>query len=269
VLIAGLVLLGPAVIALRGRWGLLRHNAKLIAIFGIIAVAGCQLSYFNAVDRMQVGIALLILFTCPVAVLAWMWIRHQQRPTRLTALGALTTLIGLSLVLDLSSGAQLDGIGLMWAIASMFCAATYWIVSADDGDGLPGIVMAACGLLAGGTALLAAGLLGLIPFTATTRDVVLAETAMPWWTALLLLGAVTAGLSYVLGIAATRRLGSRLAAFVGLTEAVAGVFFAWILLAETPLPIQLAGGGLILLGVIAVRLGEPRSAQEAGVTPDP
>lgn len=260
VLIASAILLIPGLMALRGRWWLLRQNVRLLAIFGLIAVAACQLAYFNAVDRMQVGVALLIEYTCPLAVLIWMWFRHGQRPTRLTIIGAAIALAGLVLVLDLLSGASLDGLGVVWALAAMLCAAVYWVVSADESTGMPGIVLAAGGLLIGGIVLLVSGLVGIIPFSASTEDVVLADVALPWWLALLALGAITAALGYVFGIAATRRLGSRLASFVGLSEVVSGVFFAWLLLSETPRLIQLAGGALILLGVIAVRLGEPRSA---------
>lgn len=267
VLIAAAILLVPGLLALRGRWGLLRQNARLLAVFGLLAVAGCQLAYFNAVDRMQVGVALLIEYTCPIAVLVWMWFRHSQRPTRLTVIGAAIALAGLVLVLDLLSGTSLDGIGVVWALTSMLCAAVYWVVAADESTGLPGIVLAAGGLLIGGLTLLAAGLVGIIPFAASTDDVVLAETAFPWWLALLALGAITAALGYVLGIAATRRLGSRLASFVGLSEVVSGVLFAWLLLSETPRLIQLAGGALILVGVIAVRLGEPRPIAEAPLPP--
>ena len=85
-------------------------------------------------------------------------------------------------------------------------------------------------------------------------------TALAWWVPILGLGVVTAALAYVLGIAATRRLGSRLAAFVGLGEAVASVVLAWLLLDEAPRAIQLLGGVLILLGVVFVKLGEPRQA---------
>lgn len=267
VLIAASILLIPGLVALRGRWYLLRQNARLLAVYGAVAVAGCQLAYFNAVDRMQVGVALLIEYTCPVAVLIWMWLRHSQRPTRLTIIGATVALAGLVLVLDLISGASLDGLGVVWAITSMLCAAVYWVVSADESNGLPGIVLAAGGLMTGGIVLLLAGLIGVIPMAASTDDVVLAGTAFPWWLALLALGAITAALGYVLGIAATRRLGSRLASFVGLSEVVTGVFFAWLLLSETPRLIQLAGGALILLGVIAVRLGEPRAAPKAPLPP--
>lgn len=258
VLIAAAVLVGPAAISLHGRWHLLRAQAGLVIAYGLIAVAACQLSYFNAVDRMQVGVALLIEFTAPVAVVGWLWLRHGQRPARLTVAGALVALVGLALVLDLVSGAELDGVGVLWALGAMVCAAFYWIVSADDQNGLPGIVLAAGGLLLGGVTLLVAGLVGIIPFTASRADVVLDGRDVPWWATLLVLGVVTAAVPYVLGIAGSRLMGSRLAAFVGLAEAVAGVAFAWLLLDEAPRAVQLLGGLAILAGVVLVRLGEPR-----------
>lgn len=257
ILIAAAVLIVPALIALRGRWFLLRRNAGLITAYGLIAVAGCQLAYFNAVDHMQVGVAILIEFTSPVAVIGWLWFRHGQRPSRLTVGGALLAIAGLALVLDLISGADVDPIGVLWALGAMAGAAFYWIISADEDNGLPGIVLAAGGLLLGGVALLVAGLVGIVPLATSRTDVLLAGSELPWWVPVLALGVVTAGLAYVLGIAATRRLGSRLAAFVGLTEAVASVLFAWLLLDQAPAAVQFAGGALILLGVIAVRLGEP------------
>lgn len=269
VLIAAAVLAVPAAVSMRGRWHLLRGNLALIVAYGLIAVAGCQLAYFNAVDHLQVGVALLIEFTCPVAVLAWMWWRHQQRPSRLTAVGAVLAVAGLVLVLDLTSGADLDIVGLAWAFGSMICAAVYWILSADEDNGLPGIALAAGGMTFGGVALLAAGAFGILSFDASREDVELAGTEVDWWLPLLVLGAVTAGLAYVLSIEGSRRLGSRLGSFVGLAEAVFGVAFAWLLLSETPLPVQLLGGVLILLGVVGVKLGEPRIAEtpSGGGTP--
>ena len=69
---------------------------------------------------------------------------------------------------------------------------------------------------------------------------------------------MTAAVAYVTGVAAGRRLGSRLASFVALSEVVAGVLWAWLLLGELPLPVQLLGGLLILAGVVCVKLGETR-----------
>jgi drug/metabolite transporter (DMT)-like permease len=121
VLIAAVVLAVPAAVTMRGRWHLLRArgNLGLLAAYGLVAVAGCQLAYFNAVEHMQVGVALLIEFTCPVAVLGWMWWRHGQRPSRVTGVGAVLAIGGLVLVLDLTSGASADAIGLVWSFAAM------------------------------------------------------------------------------------------------------------------------------------------------------
>jgi drug/metabolite transporter (DMT)-like permease len=260
VLLAAVVLAPVAVVQLRGRWHLLRRTAPLITAYGLVAIAGCQLAYFTAVAHMEVGVALLIEFSAPVAVVGWLWLRHGQRPGRLTVLGAALGTAGLLLVMDLLSGARANGVGILWALGAMVGAATYFVLSGRQQDGLPGAVLATGGLLLGGLALLAAGAVGVVPFAATTGDVAFAGFIAPWWLTLLALGVITAAVAYVAGIAATRRLGSRLASFVALTEVLMALVFAWLLLAETPRGVQLAGGALILAGVVAVRLGEPRGA---------
>jgi drug/metabolite transporter (DMT)-like permease len=260
VLLAAAVLAPVAVVQLRGRWHLLRRTAPLITAYGLVAIAGCQLAYFTAVAHMEVGVALLIEFSAPVAVVGWLWLRDGQRPGRLTVLGAALGTAGLVLVMDLLSGARVNGVGILWALGAMVGAATYFVLSGRRHDGLPGTVLATGGLLVGGLALLAAGAVGVVPFAATTADVAFAGFTAPWWPTLLALGVVTAAVAYVAGIAATRRLGSRLASFVALTEVLMALVFAWLLLDETPGGVQLAGGALILAGVVAVRLGEPRRA---------
>jgi drug/metabolite transporter (DMT)-like permease len=259
-LIAATVLLLPAVISLRGRWSLVRKNLGVIVVYGALAVAGCQLAYFNAVNYMEVGVALLIEFTAPVAVIGWLWFRHGQRPGPLTVVGAVIAAVGLVLVLNLVAGAHVEPIGVLWALGAMTGAAVYWLISADEGNGLPPIVLAAGGLSCGGILLLLAGLVGVIPFAAPRTDVAYAAATVPWWVPILALGIVTAALAYVLGIGASRRLGSRLASFVGLAEVLSALIFAWLLLDEAPALIQLAGGALILVGVIVVKLGEPQGA---------
>src|SRR6185437_8505863 len=97
ILLAAAVLVPIALVQLRGRWRLLVRNLRLVAGYGLVAVAGCQLAYFNAVAHMQVGVALLIEYTAPVAVVGWLWLRRGQRPGRLTVLGVLLGAAGLVL----------------------------------------------------------------------------------------------------------------------------------------------------------------------------
>jgi len=195
----------------------------------------------------------------PVAVIGWLWLTRGQRPGPRTIAGALLAVVGLVFVLDLVSGADVDGIGIIWAFGAMVGVTGYFLISAREDDGLPPVVLAAAGLTVGGAALLALGVVGVLPFAATTVDVDFGGVAVAWWLPVLGLGVVTAALAYVTGIAATRRLGSRLASFVALTEVLAALGFAWILLGQAPRPVQLLGGALVLLGVVIVKSGE-RSA---------
>ena len=256
VALGALVVLPFALVALRGHWGAVRRNAGLILAFGTVAVAGAQFCYFSAVQHMQVGPAILIEYTAPAAVVVWMWLRHGQRPGPVTLVGAGLAALGLVLVLDLVSGADLSVPGVLWALAAMAGAATYFIVSAHEREGLPPLALAAGGLVCGALVLALLGLVGLLPMRASTASVAYAGQTMPWWVPLLLLGVVTCAAAYTSGIAGIRRLGSRLASFVALLEVVASVAFAWVLLDQLPIAVQLAGGVLILAGVVCVKLGE-------------
>jgi drug/metabolite transporter (DMT)-like permease len=264
--LAALVVLPLGIWALGGRWDVLRRNLGLITVYGLLAVAGAQFCYFSAVQHMQVGPALLIEYTAPAAVVVWLWLRHGQRPGPLTLAGAGLAALGLVLVLDLLSGADLAPAGVAWALAAMVGAAAYFLISADESTGLPPLTLAAGGLVAGALALGLLGILGLLPMRATRTEVSYGGREVEWWIPLIVLALVTAALAYGTGIAAGRRLGSRLASFVALLEVVAGVLFAWLLLDELPRAVQMIGGLLVLAGVVGVRLGETRTSRR-GPTP--
>jgi len=242
--------------AMRGRWDALRPNLMLVLTYGLLAVAGAQFCYFSAVGYMQVGPALLIEYTAPAAVVVWLWVRKGERPGRLTLAGAGLAALGLVLVLDLLSGADLSVPGVLWALGAMVGCAAYFLISADEDNGLPALALAAGGLFVGAGSLGLLGLVGLLPMTSSTQDVTMAGSSYAWWVPLVLLGVVTAAIAYVSGIFAIRRLGSRVASFVALIEVVAGVLWAWLLLDELPHALQLVGGLLILAGVVGVKLGE-------------
>ncbi len=256
--IAALVVAPFAAASLRGRRHLLRGNARLVLAYGAVPVAATQFAYFSAVGKMDVGPALLIEYTAPAAVVGWLWLREGQRPSAVTLAGAGIAALGLVLVLDLLSGADLALGGVAWALLAMSGAAVYFVMSANTSSGVPPLALAGGGLAVGAVLLAGLGLVGVLPLRATSTAPTLAGTTMPWWVPLVGLGVVTAALAYCLGIAASRRLGSRLASFVALLEVVAGVTFAWLLLDQIPGAVQLAGGLLIVAGVVVVKLGERR-----------
>jgi drug/metabolite transporter (DMT)-like permease len=257
---AAALLLVPGVIALRGRWSVFRRSFPTIAIYGIVTIAGCQLCYFNAVEHLSIGVALLLEYLGIVLIVGYLWLRHGQRPQRLTAIGSAIALAGLVLVIDLFGGARLDPIGVIWALGGAVGLATYFVISGNADDGVPPLVLAGGGMIVGAVALLALGALDLLPMHATFGRVGFAGHRVAWWFPVVGLSLVAAALAYVAGIGAARRLGPRLASFLGLIEVVFAILVAWLLLDELPTSMQLGGGALIVAGVALVRVDELRRA---------
>ncbi len=257
---AALVLAVPAGLALRGRWHQVRDNWVTILLFGLIGVAACQLFYFNAVERLSVGVALLLEYLAPVLIVLWLWVASRKRPRVLTFAGTLLSLAGLVLVLDLTGAVKIDFVGVLWGMAAAVCLAIYFFITAKENDSLPPIVLASAGLLVGAVVIWLAGATGLLPMAFSTADTRLGPWIAPWWAALGGLVILATVLAYVSGIMAARALGSKVASFVSLTEVLFAVLWAWLLLGELPGAIQLLGGLLIVGGVVLVRLDELRSS---------
>jgi len=271
--VAALVLTVPAVLQLRGRWSLLRRGVGRAAAYGLVAVAGCQLFYFNAIERMPVGVALLLEYLAAVIVVGWLWLRHGQRPRRLTVVGAVAAVAGLVMVLDLGGSAQIDPIGVMWGLLAAVGLAIYFLLGAGvDEEPLPPVVMAWAGMCVGAAALAALGWAGVLPLTATTGKVDFIGHRVSWVVPVLGLSLVAAALAYVAGIGAARRLGAKLASFVGMSEVLFAILFAWLLLGQLPSAVQFLGGALILAGVTLVRadeMGTTRAGDERAESPVP
>ncbi|MDT3331538.1 MULTISPECIES: EamA family transporter [Microbacterium] len=252
--VAGLVLSPALIRTLVRRRDFLRVHWLSLVAFGLIPVVGCQIFYFSALQRMPVGIALLIQYLAPVMLVLFVWARTRRAPSRVVIVGSVVAMTGLVLVVDIA-GARFDLLGTVFALLAAVCACVYFVMSERTGDDLPPLSLAAGGLLIGTVTILLLAAVGILPLSASAAAVdVLGATVSPL-VPLVLVGLCTAT-GYALGIMAVPRIGSRLASFVGLSEVLFALSFAWLLLGEAPAGVQFAGGALILAGVILVRLEE-------------
>jgi drug/metabolite transporter (DMT)-like permease len=258
---AALVLTVPALVQLRGARGMLRRGAVPVLAYGVVAVAGCQLAFFNAVQHLSVGVALLLEYLGSILVVGWLWARHGQRPRRLTVIGAGSAIVGLLLVLDLTGSTRIDLVGVLWGLAAAFGLATYYLISASADSRLPALPMAWASMVIGAGVLVGLGATGLLTMDASTTDVRLLDHSTSWLVPVLGLALVSAAFAYIAGIEAARRLGAKVASFVGLTEVLFAVLFAWVMLGQLPGPVQLAGGVFIVAGVAMVRVDELRTRE--------
>jgi drug/metabolite transporter (DMT)-like permease len=266
--VAAVVLTIPAILQMRGQFSLLRKGVRAATGYGVIAVAAAQVCYFNAVEHLSVAVALLLEYSGILLVIGWLWVTRGHRPRRMTIAGSLVAIIGLTLVLDLLSDHHLDPVGIAWAIGAAVGLAVYFVMSANTDDGLPPLVFAWSGLAIAGVALLIADVAGALPVRAPRTSVLLAHAQVSWVLPVLGLSIVAAAFAYAAGIAGVRILGAKVASFVGLTEVLFAVVFAWVLLGQSLSLPQLLGGVLVIAGIALVRVDEYR-AQVLEVPPAP
>lgn len=252
---AALLLAPVALWQLRGRLRSVVRELPLAVGYGALAVAAAQLGYFQAVARLTVGVALLLEYLGIVLVVLVVWALTRRAPHRMTVLGIVLALAGLALVLDVAGQRPPALGGVLWGLLAACGLAGHYVLAARETT-LPPMAFSALGLGSGAVILAVLGAVGVLPMRVGDPSVLLAGASVPAWAALAELVVVAAAVAYVLGVVGARHLGSTLASFVGLTEVLFAVLFAWLLLGELPGAWQLLGGVVLLAGVAVVRLGE-------------
>lgn len=251
--IGGILLAPVALVMLRGNLRPLWRSRWRVLGMGSVGVAGAQVFYFSAVQRIPVGTAILLEYLAPLLLVAVAWVMTRRRPAVPVLIGSVVAAGGLVLVVSPADGGPLDVLGLLFGLGAMVCCAVYFVIAAQESDDLPPVALAASGLLVGSILLTLLGLTGLVPFTASAGDVTVLGNVVPWWVPMLVIGVVATAVAYATSITASAMLGSRLASFAGLLEVAAAAAWAWLLLGEHLSTLQLLGGALIVAGIIAVR----------------
>lgn len=248
--LAGILLVPFALAALRGKWDVVWRARWRILGMALIGVAGTQLVYFAALQRIPVSSALLIEYLAPLLLVAGVAVATRRMPRTLVLVGSAVAIGGLVLIIGPVGGG--DALGYVFAALAAVGCALYYVIAARPAHGLPPVAFAAFGLVLGALSLGVVGLAGLVPFEIVLTQVNALGGIVPWWAPLLIL-AVTTAIGYAFSITASQALGSRLMSFVGMLEVVFASVFAWLLLGEALGVFQLLGGVLILAGIALVR----------------
>lgn len=253
------VLLLPVLVVMLRRYPLTGPRARTIVIYGLAAVAGVQLCFFQALQHLTVGVALLLEFLAPVLLVGWTWLRTRRTPSAITLFGCVVSLAGLVFVVDPFGPQEVSVAGILWGVASAVCVCVYFLLPGGGEDGVPPMLMLSGAMLVGAVALTVTGLTGITPWEVGAPTGTLAGVEVGWPLLLLMLVVLATALAYVTGIIGIRLLDTRVASFVGLSEVLFGVIAAWLLLAQTPTATQLFGGLLILAGIVLIRRAENRA----------
>ena len=231
-----------------------RDEVPLLLLYGIVGFALVQWLYFVAIERLPIGIGLLLEFTAPVLVALWARLVWHEAVRRRVWVALALALAGLALVAEVWQDVRLDAVGVAAGLVAAGGLAMYFLVGrARDGATRPRLpplprARRRGGLLGGRPAVVG------IPVrrprgVGRARGAVRVGSAPVW---ALCLWMVVPGtiVPFALSIGALRHLPATRVSIVAMLEVVLASIVAWAWLGETLSTAQLLGGGVVLVGVV-------------------
>lgn len=231
-----------------------RKELPELIVYGVVGFAFVQWFYFVSIQRLPVGIGLLIEYTAPLLVALWARFGMHEAVRRRVWLALVLSLFGLALVAEVWGGSDLDGIGVAAGFLAAASLAFYFVFGEKKVRGDRDPVSLVC------YAFLFSALFWSLflpwwtfPWDLLGSDVSLlgtfAATTAPLWLLvvyMVLLGTVA---PFVLIIGSLQHLRATQAGMVGMLEPVLATIVAWWWLGETLGPNQLLGGAIVLTGI--------------------
>lgn len=259
-LMAFLAVTRPRSIAVGGR-----ELGYLLAV-GVIGIGMVQWLYFVAIDRLPVGIALLLEYLAPVLVVLWVrFVRRDAVRKRMWAALALSVL-GLAVVAQVWQGLTLDGLGVLAGLGAAAALAAYYLSSERGMSRRDPLSLAAWTFTASG--LFWSILRPPWTFDWAGLDAVvglpgpLAGVSLPMWALLLWVIVLGTVVPYSLVLVALRALGSSRTGLLGMAEPVMAGLVAWIVLSQALNAVQILGALAILVGIVLAETARQSTTPE-------
>ena len=238
----------------RDRLRISRAELPELALYGVVGFAFVQWFYFVSIQRLPVGIGLLIEYTAPILVALWARFgMHEQVRSRVWWALALS-MFGLGMVAEVWGGSDLDGIGVAAGFAAAGSLAYYFILGEKKVRGDRDPVSLVCWGF--GFATLFWTLLlpwWTFPWSLLGSDVSLlgtyADVYVPLWTLCVYMIALGTIVPFVLIIGSLQHLRATQVGVLGMLEPVLATMVAWWWLGEVLGLSQVVGGIIVLAGV--------------------
>jgi drug/metabolite transporter (DMT)-like permease len=222
-----------------------RADLPQLAFLGICGLALVHATYYAAIDRLEIGVALVIQYMAPLILLLWLRFRHGRRLAPSLWGAVALSIAGCALVVRAYNPGGIDGLGVLYAAGAAVTFSIYMVASERSGRHYQSV-----------TTLLWAFLFASV-FWAIVQ---------PWWSfpfgkvdVWLGLGVIVIGtlLPFICVVAALRHLPAPRVAIAATLEPVIAAIFAWWLHDEHLALVQLAGGALVLGAVLWVQARRP------------
>ena len=105
-----------------------RDEVPLLLLYGVVGFALVQWLYFVAIERLPIGIGLLLEFTAPVLVALWARLVWHEAVRRRVWVALALALAGLALVAEVWQDVRLDAVGVAAGLVAAGGLAMYFLV---------------------------------------------------------------------------------------------------------------------------------------------
>ena len=234
----------------------------LLLVHGLIGVAALQWTYFVAIERLPIGLALLLEYQAPLLVVVWVRFVQREAVRRRVWLGLGTALLGLAMATGIAEGhLRFDGTGLVAGCGAALCFATYFLVG-EHGvariDPLR-VVLWSFGIAA--VAMNVASPLWRFPVGSLSTSTSMLGRFDGWVVpvGVLLLWVVLMGTLMPFGVelVALSHLSAATVTMVAMLEPVGVSALGWFWFGESLGPVPFVGCLLVVLGIITAQTARP------------
>jgi drug/metabolite transporter (DMT)-like permease len=249
-------LVGLTLIALAVRPGSLRirrDELLLLVALGVGGLALVQWSYFFAIHRVEIGIALVIQFVGPILVALWARFVYGEHVRRRIWLALAFALTGLLLIVEIWRAHRPNAAGLAAAALAAITYAAYILLAERGVRRRDPISLSAWGFLF--ATLFWSALAPWWDFPGGRVDDKvsllgnLASSHLAVWALMLWMVALGTIVPFALVVAALRHITATRAGVTAMLEPVLAIVVAWAWLGETLDPLQASGAAATLAGI--------------------
>lgn len=250
-IIAGIILLMRAYMVQKNGifriWKNKRHVLRML-VYGVIGIAGCQMTYYMAVQDSNAGIATVLQYTAPVMIMVLLAIRNRKLPEANEILALVLAFGGTVLLATHGNLTQLSVskttlvLGLASAVATVF----YNLVPGNLMDIYGTFSMVGWGMLISG--------IGLTPFVqpwTMTGDILLDWQCIGCIAVVIIFGTVMSFSCYMEGV---RLIGGSKASLFASVEPLTATVMSVLFMHVAFSGMDLAGFVGIIVGVIILSL---------------
>ena len=230
-----------------------RNEIPILLLYGCVGFAIVQASYYFAIARMPVSIAITLEFTAALWITLYLRFIKKEHVKRSMWIAIAVALVGLVLLTQIWQGLTLSGAGLISGFISAITCAGYYVIGAKLVGTRTSSSLTGYGFVFAAIFWAVVQPIWNFPYKILTQEIPLqginTSISLPGWmliTYIVLMGTV---LPYLLVIVAMKSVNPTQASIIAMSEPVFSGILAWSILSEHLVIAQLCGGLVVLMGI--------------------